>query len=302
MDLNWPRGQAAFVTGAASGIGLGISRALVAAGARVALADIDAARVAAAAKALADEGGEVIGLPLDVSDPQQWPQVADRAEAALGPISILCNNAGVSGGGVDGSREIDQTPLEVWRWVYRINVDGQFLGVSTFLPRFKARGGRAHIVNTASMVGLAPITRMAAYSSSKFASVGFSLVLRDELQGSEVGASLLCPGNVATRIAETSGEAEAGLLHQTLDRDLLDRTAAISAQGADPDLVGRQVVEAMQQRQFLIITHREWAPLVEAVHGEIRRAFSEFDGRYGPDMSALALAQGVNPIPAASLG
>lgn len=291
MTNDWPAGQAAFVTGAASGIGLGIVRALVAAGAKVALADIDAERVAKVAAELSAAGATVIGVPLDVSDPDRWQAAADRAEAALGPISILCNNAGINGGA-----DIDQTPLDVWRWVYKINVEAQFIGVSTFLPRFKQRGGRAHIMNTASMAGIVPMTRVGAYSSAKFASVGFTMVLRDELKGSGIGVSLLCPGSVATRIAVNSAEREAALLDRAVNRAAIEGNAALVAQGADPDRVGEQVLEAMQHRQFLIITHREWEPLVTAVHSEILQAFDECDGRHGPDVSALALVQGINPV------
>ncbi|MCV7232964.1 SDR family NAD(P)-dependent oxidoreductase [Mycobacterium branderi] len=291
MTTNWPAGQAAFVTGAASGIGLGIARALVAAGAKVALADIDGARLADVAKELTDAGGTVLGVQLDVSDADQWSAAADQAEKALGPISILCNNAGVNGGGL-----IDETPLEVWRWVFKINTEAQFIGVSTFLPRFKSRGGRAHIVNTASMAGIVPMTRVGAYSSSKFAGVGFSMVLRDELLGTDVGVSVLCPGTVATRINVTAGEAEAKLLGQEINRAALEGNGALLGQGADPDRVGEQVVEAMQQRQFLIITHRDWEPLVARVHGEIRRAYSEFDDRHGPDYTAQILTQGTSPV------
>ncbi|WP_176594350.1 SDR family oxidoreductase [Sphingobium sp. EM0848] len=289
--MGWPAGQAAFITGAASGIGLGIARALVAAGAKVALADIDAARVADVAEELTNAGGTVIGVPLDVSDPDQWSAAADRAEQALGPISILCNNAGINGGA-----EIDRTPLDVWRWVYRINVEGQFIGVSTFLPRFKERGGRAHILNTASMAGLVPMARVGAYSSAKFASVGFTMVLRNELQGTDIGVSLLCPGTVATRISENSGKGEAALLGREVNAAAVEGNLAMTVQGANPDRVGEQVVQAMQQEQFLIITHREWESLVTAVHTEIQQAFNECDGRHGPDVSALILAQGSSPV------
>lgn len=289
--MNWPTGQAAFVTGAASGIGLGISRALVAAGAKVVLADIDAARVAAVAKELADAGGAVVGLKLDVGDPDQWQEAANRAEEMLGPISILCNNAGANGGG-----EIDQTKLMVWRWVYKVNIESQFIGVSTFLPRFKARGGRCHIINTASMAGLVPMARVAAYSSAKFASVGFTMVLRDELKGSEIGVSLLCPGTVASRMALTSAMGEAALLGREIDRRVVEGNSAMTAKGADPDLIGKQVLEAMQQGQFLIITHRDWQPLVTAVQSEVQRAFNEFNDRHGPDPAVHFWAQGVNPI------
>ncbi|OHV06195.1 short-chain dehydrogenase [Mycobacterium talmoniae] len=289
--MNWPAGQAAFVTGAASGIGLGIARALVAAGAKVALADIDDARLADVTEELTAAGGTVVGVQLDVSDADQWSAAADRAEEALGPISILCNNAGVNGGGL-----IDETPLKVWRWIYRINIEAQFIGVSTFLPRFKERAGRAQIVNTASMAGLVPMARAGAYSSSKFASVGFSMVLRDELAGTDIGVSVLCPGTVATRINATAGAAEAQLLGQAINTAAVEGNGALLAQGADPDRVGEQVVEAMQHRQFLIITHRDWEPLVTRVHTEIARTFREFDNRHGPDHTAQILAQGTSPV------
>lgn len=291
MTTDWPVSEAAFVTGAASGIGLGIARALVRAGVKVALADIDAARLENVAKELTDAGGTVAATPLDIGEADQWADAADRAEAALGPISILCNNAGVNGGGL-----VDETPLDVWRWVFKINAEAQFIGVSTFLPRFKSRGGRAHIVNTASMAGLVPMARVSAYSASKFASVGFSMVLREELKVTDIGVSLLCPGTVATRLSVTAGEAEAKLLGQAVNTAAVDGNGALLAQGANPDLVGVQVVEAMRQRQFLIITHSDWKPLVTAVHTEIQRVFDEFDDRHGPDPTVPFLIGGESPI------
>jgi NAD(P)-dependent dehydrogenase (short-subunit alcohol dehydrogenase family) len=291
MTTNWPAGQAAFVTGAASGIGLGIARALIAAGAKVALADIDATRLAEVKEELSKAGGTVIAVPLDVSDADQWKAAADRAEEVLGPISILCNNAGANGGG-----ELDQTPLEVWRWVYKINVEGQFIGISTFLPRFKSRGSRAYIVNTASMAGIVPMIRVGAYSSAKFASFGLSMVLRGELEDTDIGVSVLCPGTVNTRISETSGEGEAKLLGAEVNTAAVEGNNALLAQGADPNRVGEQVVEAMQQGQFLIITHGDWLPLVEAVHTEIQTTFQEFDNRHGPDITPRILSQGISPV------
>lgn len=268
-----------------------MARALVAAGAKVALADIDASRLTKVEKELSDAGGTVVTVPLDVTDAEQWTSAADRAEQALGPISILCNNAGANGGG-----ELDQTSLDVWRWVYKINVEGQFIGISTFLPRFKSRGGRAHIVNTASMAGIVPMTRVGAYSSAKFASFGLSWVMRDELAGTGIGVSVLCPGTVNTRISESSGVGEAKLLGVEVNHAAIEGNNALLAHGADPNRVGEQVVEAMQQGQFLIITHRDWLPLVDTVQNEIQRAFVEFDDRHGPDNTARILAQGVSPV------
>lgn len=287
--MSWPAGESAFVTGAASGIGLGITRALIDGGAKVALTDIDGERLDEVARELTAGGAEVTTVVLDVSDPAGWAAAADQAEAAIGPISILCNNAGVSGGG-----PIEQTTLDIWRWVQKINIEGQFIGVATFLPRFRSRGGRAHILNTASMAALVPITGQGAYVASKFASMGFSLVLRDELAGSGIGVSVLCPGTVATRLGETAAAQEAKVRGTELDIATAQRNTAMLAAGADPDAVGRQVVEAMQAQQFLIITHREWAPLVERVHAEVDQTFSEFDGRYGVDTVAQAL---IAPLP-----
>ncbi|MFI6297985.1 SDR family NAD(P)-dependent oxidoreductase [Nonomuraea sp. NPDC050790] len=283
----WPSGETAFVTGAASGIGLGIARALVASGAGVALADIDGERLAEIARELTAAGGKVTTVELDVSDPGQWEAAADRAEAALGPVSLLFNNAGVSGGG-----RIEETSLDVWRWIQKINIEAQFIGVSAFLPRFRARGGRAHVTNTASMAGLVPMVTQGAYVASKFASLGFSMVLRDELRGTDIGVSVLCPGTVATRLGVTAAEGEAKLLGRAADVELVERNSALLAAGADPDRVGEQVVEAVRRRDFLIVTHREWAPLVEKVHAEQTRAFGAFDGRHGVDATARMLASG----------
>lgn len=289
--MSWPTGEAALVTGAASGIGLGIARALVAAGAKVALADIDEERLGQAAQDLADHGGTVTTVRLDVSDEANWSTAADEAESALGPISILCNVAGVNGGAT-----IDNTPFKVWRWVQSVNIDGQFLAAATFLPRFKSRGTRTHILNVASMAGLVPMANVGAYTASKFASVGFTKVLREELRGTDIGVSLLLPGTVATRISSSSAAAEAELLGEAPNAAAIEANQALLANGADPDRVGEQIVEAMQARQFIIVTHREWAELVRRQNAEIDEAFEAFDGRHGVDATALMLAGGTEPV------
>ncbi|MET9987649.1 SDR family NAD(P)-dependent oxidoreductase [Streptomyces rochei] len=235
--MNWPTGEAALVTGAASGIGFGVAHALVAAGAKVALVDIDEARLAGAEQSLRDAGGTVLALPFDISETDRWESMADRAEEALGPISILCNVAGVNGG-----TTVDRTPLQVWRWVHGVNVDAQFASVAAFLPRFKSRGGRSHILNTSSISGLIPMAGVAAYTSSKFASVGLSMALREELAGTDVGVSLLVPGAVATPINFNAGAAEAKLLGREMDAAVAEKNSALLLQGADLGRVGEQAV------------------------------------------------------------
>ncbi len=137
---------------------------------------------------------------------------------------------------------------------------------------------------------------VSAYSSSKFASVGFTMVLRDELQGTDIGVSLLCPGTVATRLNQTAEELQAKLEQRDPDERVIEGNGAALSRGADPDRVGEQVVEAMQAGQFLIITHYEWLPLVQRVHKEIQDTFENFDRRHGVDETAVFLAQGGNPI------
>ncbi|MFJ4705649.1 SDR family NAD(P)-dependent oxidoreductase [Streptomyces anulatus] len=289
--MNWPAGEAALVTGAASGIGLGVAQALVAAGAKVGLVDIDESRLAKVEESMREAGGTVLALPFDISETDRWEGVADRAEKALGPISILCNVAGVNGGGT-----ADRTPLQVWRWVHSVNLDAQFASVAAFLPRFKSRGGRSHILNTASISGLLPMAGVAAYTSSKFASVGLSMALREELTGTDVGVSLLVPGAVATPINFNAGAAEAKLLGSEMDTAVAEKNSTLLLRGADPGQVGEQVVEAMQQKQFMIVTHREWGPFTARVHREIERAYEDFDGRHGPDPVATAMAAGEETI------
>ncbi|MBP3083807.1 SDR family NAD(P)-dependent oxidoreductase [Mycolicibacterium fortuitum] len=270
--MKWPNEKAAFVTGAASGIGLGIARALVNQGAKVALADLDADKLTSVAEQFTSTGATVAAVPLDVSSEDQWLDAADRAEAALGSVSILVNNAGIV-----SNASIVETTSEVWHRHFRVNVDGQFFGIKTFLPRFLKRGGRAHILNTASMGALMPIPGVAAYCASKFASMGLSLTLREELKTSAVDVSVLTPGTVATGL--TTAEA-------TNDRPA----------GADPDRVGEQVVEALQAQRFLIPTHGDYQPILAGLHREIEQAFADTDDRHGPDPSLQMILAGTDPL------
>lgn len=289
--MNWPSGQAALVTGAASGIGLGVARALVAVGVKVALVDINIERLADVEAELTEAGGVARAIPFDISDLERWESVAERAEAEVGPISILCNIAGVNGGGT-----FDNTPIAVWRWVYGINVDAQFAAIATFLPRFKRRGERAHIVNTASIAGIVPLAGAVAYSSSKYACMGLSLVLREELKGSNVGISLLIPGSVATPINLNAAQAEAELLGTEPDLDVVKANGALLQQGADPNKVGVQVVDAISADEFYVVTHREWGELASRTNRELERAYQEFDVRHGADPTAQAILSGEHKI------
>lgn len=285
--MTWPCGQTAFITGGASGIGLGIAKALSSAGANVALADINMHKAAEEAEKLTSNGVRAFPIELDVSDEKAWLDAADQAEEALGPVSILCNNAGV------GARDAPLTnmPTKVWRWVFNVNIDSQFFGVRTFLPRFERRGSRAHIINTASMAGLVPLGESPLYTTSKFASVGFSLSLREKLAGTDIGISVLCPGVVNTPLARTAAQ-ELSRVTGNDETFGLDDAEALMATGADPYPVGLLVLEAMRKRDFFILTHPDWAPLTDSIHQEIVEAYGRAGNALGPDMLARALLSG----------
>ncbi len=159
------KGKTAFITGGARGIGLGIARAFARAGVKLAIADIDPDSLASAKSELAKLTA-VETFKLDVRDREAYARVADEAEARLGPVSILCNNAGVAAA--------TRFTYEFWDWMLGINLNGVINGIQTFMPRMLERGGDGHIVNTASGAGLVAEGSSVMYSTSKFAVVGLS--------------------------------------------------------------------------------------------------------------------------------
>ncbi len=162
--------KAAFVTGGASGIGLGLGRALAEAGARVMLADIEEKPLNEAVESLqAGNLPEVRGIICDVSDYQAVERAAQATIDAFGKVHVLCNNAGVS-----GSVGAENIHLQIWRWVIDVNLMGVAHGLRAFLPHLKSHGEGGHIVNTASMAGFLTGSGFGPYTATKFAVVGIS--------------------------------------------------------------------------------------------------------------------------------
>jgi NAD(P)-dependent dehydrogenase (short-subunit alcohol dehydrogenase family) len=260
------RGKAAVVTGAASGIGLGLAERLAAEGMQVVMADIEeAALEEAAAKVRAATAAGVLAVPTDVSAAASVEELAARATDAFGSVALLCNNAGVAGGSL-----VWDTPLSAWHWVLGVNMWGIIHGLHAFLPAMIQKG-EGHVVNTASMAGLLASPGMAPYCASKHAVVGISEALYSELQlsGSAVGVSVLCPGFVNTRIGDADrnwpsrlGVApERSPVADVMEQVLRDRLAA----GMAPTEVAAAVVNAVKKGQFWILTHAdEYADEVRA--------------------------------------
>jgi len=197
-------GKTAFVTGGASGIGLGIAKALSARGCRVILADIDTEALEITASTFP---GEVETVALDVRDRDQWAAAREQVEARFGPVSILVNNAGIMNEGSANYKEyslISQTPESFDRMI-GINLVGVYNGIHTFGPGMAERGD-GHIVNTSSSQGVVSCGGVGAYCAAKFGVVGMSEALRQELADLGVGVSVLCPGVVETNLPNSTNK------------------------------------------------------------------------------------------------
>jgi NAD(P)-dependent dehydrogenase (short-subunit alcohol dehydrogenase family) len=260
------KGAAAFVTGGASGIGLGIARALMERGAKVAIADV---REDHLAEAVAQAPG-LLPLRLDVTDRAAFAGAIAEAEAALGPLRILVNNAGV---GIEGP--VDQAGFADWDWGVGVNLIGVANGLVVGLPRIAAHGLGGHVVNTASLGALMQARRTRGiYATTKAGIVALSEHLLLELEGSGIGVSVLCPGPVKTNIRE-SGRTRPEHLKE--GSRFLDYENALAERPdgpmwLDPLVVGHMVVEAILSERLYIITHPEFIASVKARHAAIEAA------------------------------
>lgn len=261
-------GRNAFVTGGASGIGLAIAQSLASRGVGVALADIDPGSAEAAAQGIVAAGGRACAVACDVTSEASLAEAADAAAASLGEIRIVVNNAGAfTVGSLEESKRSD------WDWLLELNVIGVVNGLHTFLPRLRAQGGEAHILNTASVSGHLPVAGLSIYTASKFAVVGLTECLRLELAGTDIGVSVLCPGIVRTSLLETS-QRHRPERHGGSGRGGLEMKDVIES-GSDPAHLGERVADAIEQGQFYVFTHPHMRPAFEKRFAEIVRVQSD---------------------------
>jgi NAD(P)-dependent dehydrogenase (short-subunit alcohol dehydrogenase family) len=251
-------GKTAFVTGGASGIGLALGRAFAQAGMRVMLADIETEALAAAVTSLRDVGPGVRGMNCDVADALSVERAAQATYQAFGNVHVVCNNAGVAAGG-----GIDHISLDNWRWVLDVNLMGVLHGIRSFLPHIRGHGEGGHIVNTASMAGMTGGLGFSPYTASKFAVVGMSEGLAEQLKPHGIGVSVLCPSYVRTGIG-ASGRNRPQRYGPSPTLDPASPATAMVADialrlqaGLEPDAVAARVLDAVRNDDLYVFTHAD---------------------------------------------
>lgn len=251
--------RVAVVTGAASGIGRGLAELFAAEGMHVVLADVEAPALAAAEREMREAGASVLAVRTDVSKADDVQALADKTIERFGKVHILCNNAGVGAG-----RLAWEESLEDWHWVLGVNLWGAIHGLRTFVPIMLRGGEEGHIVNTASLAGLAPGGGGSAYTVSKFGVVGLSEVLYYELMmtsGGKIGVSVLCPAATDTRIMDAGrnrpGGPPAVAAAGTPEAMGIDMMRQILRAGQTPAEVAQQVLDAIVAGRFYVLTHPE---------------------------------------------
>jgi NAD(P)-dependent dehydrogenase (short-subunit alcohol dehydrogenase family) len=260
-------GKVAVITGAASGIGRGMAESFAAAGMKVVLSDVEEEALTETTKALRDEGAEVHAVVTDVSKAEQVKALADESVKRFGAVHVLCNNAGVA----IPTGSSWETTLDDWKWTIDVNLMGVIHGVLSFVPIMLELGSESHIVNTASIAGLVAGADIASYAVTKFGVVALSehLYLELERAGARTKVSVLCPGFVATKImdAERNRPADRQDASPTPTDPHLeifyDWFGGQIDKGLAPRAVGDQVLSAIREERFYILTHPDWNYMIE---------------------------------------
>ena len=275
-------GKVAFVTGAASGMGLAMARSFAAAGMKVVLADVEEEALEQARASFGPTNADVIAIRVDVTDRDAMAAAADRTEEAFGKVHVLVNNAGVAVGG-----SIADMAYTDWDWVVGVNLDGVVNGVQTFLPRILAHGEGGHIVTTASLAGILPFAGLGVYNTTKYAVVGMAEAMRADLADQNIGVSVLCPGLVNTNIFDSgrnrpaelqsdTDTATIGLADEDDDEERQLRLEAARASALDPDVVGDMVLHGIQENEAYIFTHPEYVKEVNERQEDVSASFARW--------------------------
>jgi NAD(P)-dependent dehydrogenase (short-subunit alcohol dehydrogenase family) len=266
------QGKTAFITGGASGIGLGIAKACAGHGMKVVVADARQEALDEALKWFKENNYPAHTLRLDVTDRAAYEKAADEAEAVFGKIHVLVNNAGVAA----GSGPMQEATFKDWDFIVAVNITGVFNGIKIILPRILKHGEGGHIVSTASKGGLICVGMSGLYCTTKYAVAGMMENLATDLQGTNVGASVFCPGPVTSNLGFSSMQVRPETLKNDVppppppkfDGPMPDFSKVFMT----PEEVGERVVRGIRRGDLFILTHPEFREGLVARNEAILRA------------------------------
>ena len=265
--------KTAIISGGAEGIGLSIAKALGEQKMNIVLADIDQKNLEKASLELRGSGISVLPVTLDVADEAQWHDAAQQAIERFGKIHMVVNNAGIGG----DTGPIQNAQTKGWQWALDVNLMGVMYGAKVIVPWIKQHGEGGWIINVASMAGMGGIPYNGAYTATKTAVVALSESWAAELQSKGIKVSVLCPAFVQTRIYDSNRNRPLKYQNDTAtptnEDSFADKTKHLVENGIDVSIVGKRVVEALNDGELYIFTHPNYRAIVQRRFQAIDAAF-----------------------------
>lgn len=266
------QGKVAFVTGGSSGIGQGIVRVLAEEGMKVAFSY---RRQEHLDQAMAYFHGKpqlaVHPIKVDVTDREGLSAAKREIEGVYGKVQLLINNAGI---GIHGPMEL--ATFGDWDWILSVNLGGVINTLVIFLPDMIASGQEAHIVNVASMGGIAALGAVGLYSTTKYAVVGLSESLRTDMIGRNIGVSVYCPGTVKSNIGAGGGPRQEQFKETGYAPPPPPKAGEASFMDVAMDAAeaGRHVLRGIKDNELFIISHPEFRDVLRARHAKIEASIA----------------------------
>ena len=278
------KGKTAIISGGAEGIGLSVAKALGEQGMNIVLTDIDQKNLEIASKELEESGVPVLAKRLDVADEKQWKHVAKKASERFGKVHMVVNNAGVGGDSVS----VDNQEKKGWQWTLDVNLMGVVYGAKTIVPLIKSHGEGGWIVNVASMAGMGGFLHGGAYNATKAAVVALSESWAEELTSQNINVSVLCPAFVKTRIYDSERnrpkEYKSEISGSEGSNSFRKKTKKMIDNGIEVSIVGKRVVEALNNGELYIFTHPNY-------RSEIQKRFKAIDDAFKDSEKSIALKE-----------
>ena len=267
--------KTAVISGGAEGIGLSIAQALGAQKMNIVIADIDEENLKKACLSLEAAGVSVLAVALNVAEETQWQEVANQAVARFGKIHMVVNNAGVGG----DTGPIENQDKKGWQWALDVNLMGVVFGAKIMTPLIKEHGEGGWIVNVASMAGMGGVPYLGAYTATKAAVVALSESWAGELEEQGIHVSVLCPAFVQTRIHESERnrppQYQSDEVRASDKNSFTNSTKQMVESGIEVSIVGKRVVEALNDGEFYIFTHPNYRPIMQGRTAAIDAAFKK---------------------------